>query len=121
MFDKLNETEQARINKIITGSYCIVSNDQQIKLKLDHAAKVYISMKSINKQAYQQYLQSDEWKQLAQQIKERDNHKCRICWSGSNLEVHHLTYDRIYSEKPYDLVTLCDKCHAMAHKIKQEY
>lgn len=126
MFEKLYDDKKRDIGRIITGAsyfdaYDYENCDSKTKESLDYASNVYLSIKSIRKQNYQEYLKSDEWKQTAQQIKERDNHKCRICRATSDLEVHHLTYARIYNEKPYDLVTLCNKCHTMAHKVTEQY
>lgn len=55
----------------------------------------------------------------------RDKHRCQICGSKVNLEVHHLTYyvdghSIVGREAEYldKLITLCGKCHAAQHKKK---
>jgi len=61
---------------------------------------------------YNSYIESEEWKEKAWRIRERDGYRCQIC--GANdvpLEVHHLTYDRLYDEDDGDLITVCHACH----------
>lgn len=59
------------------------------------------------------------WKRLADQIRDRDDWRCQICWRqyvrGSGyLHVHHIDQDRSNSH-PHNLISLCAKCHAPAH------
>lgn len=60
---------------------------------------------------YKAYLLSDEWKAKREARKKKDGYKCKRCRSTKNLQVHHLTYKRIFNERLSDLVTTCDKCH----------
>jgi hypothetical protein len=69
-----------------------------------------------NKFEYLYYLQSDEWKELSQRVKEKAGWKCSECGSRENLEVHHLTYDRLFNECIEDLVCLCSQCHENRHR-----
>lgn len=64
---------------------------------------------------YKAYLLSKEWKAKREKILTRDKFKCRYCSSKKNLHVHHLTYKRIYKEKPSDLITACKRCHNRLH------
>ena len=69
---------------------------------------------------YNQYIQSDKWKEKARAIIERDGNKC-ICGSKEKLQVHHKTYDRLFNEIDSDLITLCDPCHVfVTNKNKGE-
>jgi len=68
---------------------------------------------SMKKDAYHEYLQSDEWKSRQLLCLQRDGYRCRICNAAEALEVHHRTYERIGQEDPDDLTTLCDKCHRL--------
>lgn len=63
---------------------------------------------------YKEFLKTEEWKQIAQMVKERDGHKCVICGSTENLNAHHIGYDgdRMYEN---DIVTLCNRCHECLH------
>lgn len=65
---------------------------------------------------YNKYMSSGYWKDIKEQILERDKHKCRLCNSKKNLQVHHRTYDNLYHEDLEELITLCKKCHYIVHK-----
>ncbi len=65
--------------------------------------------------SYEAYLKSDVWKKRRRQALEADGFRCRICDSGMDLNVHHRSYDRLGSEAPMDLITLCRQCHAVFH------
>jgi len=47
---------------------------------------------------------------LKNRIKDRDGHKCQLCSSEKNLEIHHIDYDKKNCEDD-NLITLCKKCH----------
>jgi len=68
---------------------------------------------------YLAYLQSPEWRAIRQRVLDRDDHKCRTCGSTKILQVHHLTYKRLFHERLSDLVTLCKQCHMALHKRKR--
>lgn len=62
--------------------------------------------------SYNAYIESEQWRARARRIRDRDNGRCAICGTTSNpLEVHHLTYDRLYDESDDDLIMLCHECH----------
>ena len=63
---------------------------------------------------YNEFLKTDEWKQVAQMVKERDGHKCVICGSTENLNAHHIGYDGDCLDEN-DIVTLCNRCHECLH------
>lgn len=68
---------------------------------------------------YEQYLTSEKWKKKADQRRRIDKYSCQMCgYWHERLEVHHLSYDRIYHENVYiDLVTLCPDCHEKVHRM----
>ena len=68
---------------------------------------------------YNEFLKTDEWKQIAQMVKERDGHKCVICGSTENLNAHHLRYraDRLDED---DIITVCSNCHQCLHNAVDE-
>lgn len=73
-----------------------------------------------SREAYNAYLNSDNWKTKREQILIRDCHQCKVCRNKSSiLEVHHLTYDHVMQEHPYELITLCNECHNRLHEIKK--
>jgi uncharacterized protein YlaI len=63
---------------------------------------------------YATYLQSSEWRRFRQERIDKDHHRCVICGSRDNLNVHHLNYKVMY-EVDW-LVTLCRDCHSRLHK-----
>jgi len=59
-----------------------------------------------------EYYQSEQWATKRLFALHRADHRCERCYSKSrHLHVHHVTYDRIYNERPEDLEVLCPKCH----------
>lgn len=74
--------------------------------------------KSTWKRDYHIYIQSKEWKELREQVLERDDYHCVYCYSTENLQVHHLTYKNFKHEELKDLITLCKSCHRGEHLEK---
>lgn len=67
---------------------------------------------------YDDYLQTSVWKELRYQRLNIDFYRCAKCGTAINVEVHHLKYPEIWGEENVDddLITLCARCHAEAHK-----
>jgi len=67
---------------------------------------------------YQEYLKSEKWKNIKQLVLKRDRFTCQGCLTETkNLQAHHLTYERVYNEMCFDLITLCRKCHCNIHDM----
>lgn len=67
---------------------------------------------------YRTQLQDPKWKAKRKFIITRDNNKCSLCNSSTNLVVHHKEYINGMKAWEYDdssLITLCSKCHAKFH------
>lgn len=64
---------------------------------------------------YDAYLRSSEWRRIRDGALRRAGWKCTRCQSTQKLEVHHLTYVRLGSERPDDLLVLCKICHEGQH------
>ncbi len=63
---------------------------------------------------YYTYIQSDRWRQKANQAKQRAGYRCQICnrsASETQLDAHHRTYERLGNEAPEDITVLCRDCH----------
>jgi 5-methylcytosine-specific restriction endonuclease McrA len=69
---------------------------------------------------YHTYLKSPEWKSLVSKIKSRDQ-VCQLTGSSDNLEVHHITYDRLGNEDLSDLVLLSRSAHQFVHDYYGSY
>ena len=64
--------------------------------------------------SYEEFLNTEEWKQVAEMVKDRDGHRCVICGSTENLNAHHIGYDGDCLDEN-DIVTLCNRCHECLH------
>jgi len=63
----------------------------------------------------QEYLESDKWARTRQTRLDIDSNECVKCGEKNKLEIHHITYKRLFNENIYDLVTLCRSCHQEVH------
>ena len=53
-------------------------------------------------------------------VKARDGYVCQACGSREHLEVHHITQRKDGgSDRPANLITLCEKCHTDHHNGKK--
>jgi 5-methylcytosine-specific restriction endonuclease McrA len=68
--------------------------------------------------SYEKYIHSTQWKLMREWLFHFRGKKCEQCNKTNNLNVHHLTYDHLYHEKPTDLIILCRECHKKAHNLK---
>ena len=64
--------------------------------------------------SYEEFLNTEEWKQVAEMVKDRDCNRCVICGSTKNLNAHHIGYDGDCLDEN-DIVTLCNRCHECLH------
>jgi len=72
--------------------------------------------------SYTDYLNSDEWKKKRAERLKLDNYECQCCGATDDLQIHHITYDRLGNENiDYDLITLCKKCHWQLHTTIEVY
>ena len=66
--------------------------------------------------SYEQYLTTEHWATVREERLIFAKHKCEICNSNDDLQVHHRTYDNIGNEQLTDLIALCKTCHKLYHK-----
>jgi hypothetical protein len=65
------------------------------------------------------YYRSQEWRcKRLQKLTEAVN-SCRRCGATDGLQVHHLTYARLYHERMDDLEVLCVGCHDAADRGRE--
>ena len=69
---------------------------------------------------YRAYMQSPEWRRRRNEALERAGHRCQVCNGTENLQAHHRTYENLGHELPGDLTVLCDECHALFSRRRQE-
>lgn len=60
---------------------------------------------------YHEYLAGPEWAAKRSRALSRGKNRCAACGSTSRLQVHHLTYARIFREDLSDLMVLCRQHH----------
>jgi len=66
---------------------------------------------------YYDYLQSFEWSEIRRELFESRGEKCELCGNLNRLQIHHITYARLFNEDPADLQILCVFCHKRIHGI----
>lgn len=66
---------------------------------------------------YEEYLLSDEWKELREKTLNKFHNRCVICGDKTNLQVHHIDYMNM--ENP-ELLCLCRDCHSFWHKAVRD-
>jgi hypothetical protein len=66
---------------------------------------------------YQLYIKSEQWKRIAEKVKERAKYRCQVCAETANLAAHHNSYENLGDEENHmeDLVCLCRRCHEKHH------
>ena len=70
---------------------------------------------------YYDYIRSAEWQEKRMQRLMMDGFRCKLCGSGINLQVHHISYDNMCQDAEIDdLVTLCKTCHEKVHSTDLE-
>ncbi len=64
---------------------------------------------------YETYIRSPVWQRTAEKVKELRGYVCKKCgYAGWDVEVHHLSYERLGCELLSDLEVLCKSCHIKA-------
>ncbi len=78
-------------------------------------------MRQVSEQ-YRAYLNSPQWTEIRERIKDRDGGACRLCGSREKLEIHHIRGKHRFHEQnhPEDLITLCAICHRTIHRYFAE-
>jgi len=64
---------------------------------------------------YKEYLESYAWKAL-KQVKLSEQPDCECCGERATT-VHHLSYERRWSEREEDIVSICERCHHECHLV----
>ncbi len=93
---------------------------KRFNLVKDHATRTKEESRAFAKK-WGQYLQSDTWKNKRNLVLGRADFICEGCGVEKATEVHHLTYERRFTEMLFDLVALCSTCHSLVHFDKNEH
>ena len=67
---------------------------------------------------YDDYLQTDVWRELRNKRLALDNYQCQKCRTAINVQVHHIRYPDVWGMENVrdDLITLCESCHKKIHE-----
>lgn len=72
----------------------------------------------MDRQQYQDYLRSEEWKERRIMLLEEADWICDECGEPATC-LHHLKYDNIGDEElDEDVIPLCNQCHRDIHEEK---
>ena len=70
--------------------------------------------RDLSKLTYAEWLDSPEWAAIKAAVFERDAHRCVMCNSPEDLEVHHRHYPRKREKVQLsDLTLVCRLCHQL--------
>lgn len=125
LFDKIyKDGHRAGIFHGLEGMRQIVSMNGTINLELLDCLEGAVSRRDMLEDygSYNDYLQSNDWKEKAKRLKEQAEWRCQLCnkkGTNSTLHAHHKTYQRVGHEEDNDIIILCSKCHAMFHNKGQ--
>lgn len=64
---------------------------------------------------YTEYLNSKDWQVTRGKVFAYHGRSCRFCPATENLMCHHLHYDNLGKENPWDLIPVCYRCHMKLH------
>lgn len=67
------------------------------------------------------YLKSDHWRARRVALLVAKGNRCQLCLAEGDLDVHHMTYRNLGSEKDSELRVLCRKCHDGVHALLKLY
>jgi uncharacterized protein YlaI len=62
------------------------------------------------------YYMTPHWNKVRMERRARDMSQCVLCSATSDLQCHHVSYDRLFAEPLEDLLTLCSRCHERVHE-----
>jgi len=104
---ELREERYKKISEIKAAEWELKKTQQQIDFEAERERR---------RTEYANYLQSYEWKRKHDYIMNKYGFRCILCFKPA-VNVHHLTYKRIYLEDERDLVALCKSCHEFVHDL----
>lgn len=71
--------------------------------------------RAAGREFYLTYLNSPSWRATRNRALRLANYRCQKCGGKRELQVHHLSYERLGREWDQDLEVLCDDCHREHH------
>ena len=113
--DKLNKPEpKPYVTPDTKPSHTVEELDEELFPEPIFTGDIYMS--ADDKSAY---LRSTAWRDLKQQRLAIAGGRCEQseCSNSTNLDLHHVTYQRLGAEDISDLRVVCRKCHSNIHKL----
>jgi hypothetical protein len=76
-------------------------------------------LREVGYDSYDAYLKSAAWRDVKERYRASDLPQICMC-GATEVDLHHVTYDRVGREELEDFVPLCRACHTQAHILEQE-
>ena len=70
----------------------------------------------MDKATYEHYVKTDCWS-LRRKAYLKIHNWCEVCSRFGELQIHHLSYERLGHEHDDDLLAVCDSCHRTFHGL----
>lgn len=90
-------------------------NEYRLQVKQEGVEHQTTAPEDLKRMPYQEYLNTDHWKELRNLALKAAKYRCEVCDSDGKLNVHHKHYKTRGAESLSDLVVLCHDCHAKFH------
>lgn len=74
-----------------------------------------IRTRRVAPESYPAYLNSSHWRTVRNRALQRAGWRCKRCGAKRDLNVHHVSYERLGAELDSDLEVLCFACHNGHH------
>jgi hypothetical protein len=88
------------------------------------------ALRALGFKCYEGYLESEHWRSFRRLVFEAqrvrlglNRNVCESCSSSKdeiNLQLHHLTYERMGNGRIEDVRVICRECHQKVHGIKSD-
>jgi 5-methylcytosine-specific restriction endonuclease McrA len=81
----------------------------------------YIDFQIQQRRKYDEYMNSEKWKEIRWLVLGRDNCVCVICKTCLATDCHHKSYNHFgegNDKEINDCISLCHECHVNVHKTK---
>ena len=117
-----NKSLEGRVKELEErlSKYEVVEPSKKEKRKIEKEKKRREKEQLDRKEKYARYLEMSQWIKKREKIKARDEHRCQLCGSVNNLQVHHTKYNTEELTPPWaypdkTLITVCKCCHEKIH------
>jgi hypothetical protein len=71
--------------------------------------------------SYAEYLLTDHWQWFRRDYAAHNDMKCFVTGATNDLNLHHITYERLGAENDGDVVPLHTWVHSLVHRLVKEY